>query len=747
MKVSRSARGLAGLLMAGTALGAAGTAMADQADANTTVSEVVVTANKRAENIQLVPSSVTAVGEQLIDRVQAHNLNDLVAYVPGLNVQPSGVDANRLVIRGLTTGPNDLSPTVGVYIDDAPFGSNIGLALGALFSPDIDPFDLERVEVLRGPQGTLYGASTLAGLVKYVTKQPDASRYDAHVRADVNYADDSGTFGETLGGGVNIPIVEDKAALRISGNYLHNDGDTTNVRTGESGLNSLTKYNGRADLMLKPTDNLTIDAIVIAAHSEAPHIQSITGDPHTLEPIYDQYSGYGLVDGFAKSSYVILEGNIRYQFANGISLTSSTSYSHFSVKELADDTEVFQPAFGALGSLFSFSGPVEPRTNKFTQEIRIASPANEHFEWLAGAFYDNEDSHYLSGINSHYLFGTPPPALAPTVAALANYETVDGHPTYKEIAGFGNATYYITPQFDVTAGVRYSHNDQTSTNAATGYLVAIGVLQPFRSSESSDNVWTESFAVRWRITPDTMLYARAANGYRPGGSTSSSSTFDPDTTWNYEAGIKTSALDGRLTADFAAFYIDWSNVQLNFFNGTNTVIGNAGDAKSQGFEAEATYIPIDGLTFAANLAYTDAQITALIPGATGGAVPGDELPFNSKWAGALRADYAFPLSSTFEGNVGASLRYKSAFNTTFPGDTGTRFYRLPSQTYIDLRAGISTGRYSANLQVLNVGNERNLIGAAEFFGVPQAAADAAGQPVNLTYAPGRTWGLSLSARF
>lgn len=718
----------------------------------TTLEEVVVTAAKRTENIQDVASSVTAIGGELINRVQADNLADLDDYVPGLNVIPAGVSANRLVIRGLTTGPNDLSPTVGVYVNDVPFGSNSGFALGALFSPDVDPGDLERVEVLRGPQGTLYGASTLAGLVKYVTRAPDVDKFDGHFRADYGTTDDSHTARTSFRGGVSIPLAEGKMALRLSGYYTYAEGNTVDERTGRSGLNTLTKYGGFADLLIKPTDALSIDLTAIVDDSDTPHIGSVDGDALTLEPVYSPVSGYGYVDGFAKSNYTVLSANISYQFSNGITATSSTSWSRLAVNLLADDTTIFQPAFapifGPFARNFQFQGPVIPHTEKTTEELRLTSPAGGPFEWLAGLFYDDESSRYIANITSTYGYGeTPPPAfLAPYVALFANYESTVNDTTYKEKAAFANATYRITPTFDVSAGLRYTQYDQDRQGTATGFLVLIGVIPASSTSTYSDSVLTGSLDARWHFSPNAMAYARAAEGYRPGGPTTNGS-FNPDKTWNYELGLKGTALDGKLSGDIAAFYIDWKDIQLNFFNGTNTVIGNAGDAHSQGIEVEGTYSPIERLTLSANAAYTDAKIDGLVDGAQGGAAVGDPLPYSSKWAAALRADYFFPLTGSIEGNVGAGLRYKSEFNTTFPGDTGTRFYRLPSETFFDLRAGMSWSSYTLNLQVLNVGDERKLAGASQYMGVSQAEADAFGQPVFLAYTPGRTYALSFTARY
>ncbi len=712
------------------------------------VQEVVVTANKRVENILTVPSSVTAVGEGLIQRVQANSLSDLSAYVPGLNVQSSGTDANRLIIRGLTTGPNDLSPSVGVYIDDAPFGSNSGYALGALFSPDVDPFDLQRVEVLRGPQGTLYGASTLGGLVKYVTRTPDLATFGGHIRLDYSDSDDTGADGFALRGGVNIPIIKDKVALRISGFDTYNQGDLTNVRTGAEHLNSQRRQGGRVDLELKPVDVLTVDLIAITDHSSTPHVGVVTGNAQTLQPRYGQYAGYDYVDSHTTSNYDVYQGNVRYRLPNGMTATSTTSYSIYEANELADDTVPFQPAFGALGALFEFPSTVKPTTKRFTEELRLASPQGERFDWLVGAYFDRERSDYYSSVDTTYMYGaTPPAVLAPTVALLSNYETVDLHESYAEAAGFANGTFHLTPTIDLGAGVRYSAIDQYLVNHGTGYLELLGVIPASKASSETDNVWTESFDARWRFIPGSMLYARIARGYRPGGPNTSGPTFAPDTTWNYEAGVKTSALGGKLTGSAALFYIDWSNIQLNFFNGTNTITGNAGDAKSEGVELEANYTPLQGLVLGGNFAYTDAEITHLIPGATGGAAVGDQLPFNSKIAYTLHADYSRPLSNALIGSVGASLRYKSAFNTTFPGDTGTRFYRLPQTTFFDLRAGLAFEQFTVNLQVLNLLDQRRLSGAEEYLAVPKAAADAAGEPVFLSYTPGRTYGVSFTAKF
>lgn len=726
--------------------------MAAEGSSTTVLEEVIVTANKRVESLEKVGSSVTAIGEDLVIRVQAQNLQDLAAYIPGVSVSSSTGASNRIIMRGMSTGANDLSPAVGIYVDDAPFGASSGFALGALFSPDIDPFDLERVEVLRGPQGTLYGASTLSGLVKYVTKKPDLQNVDSYARLEYGRSARADTNSYGVRAGTNLPLVEDKMALRLSGFYTHSDGALTDVRTGRTGLNELTTQGGRIKLRIKPSDPLSIDLTALVGETRIPHVGNIDGNAQTLQPIYDEFKGYVYFDGSVRTNYTVTQGAVNYDFANGMSLNSATSYSKFKVDMLSDYTSIYQvafiPIFGALASQLQAFGPVTPETKRFTQELRLTSAPSEKFEWLAGLFYTDEDSHYLSGINLMWDYGAPPPpALAPVLSLLSNYQTVMNHTKSTEYAGFANATYYFTPTFDISAGLRYSHNKQDRAVSATGYLQMIGLYPANSAGESNEDVWTESLGLRWHLPGDSMLYARYATGWRPGGPTTTGS-FDPDETKNYEIGFKTAGLDGRLRADATVFYIDWNNIQLNYFNGNNTVIGNAGDARSKGVELQGTFAATRSFTVSANASYTDAKMTGLRPGAQGGAVVGDRLPLTSKWAAGLLADYTQPFGDNKQWTLGGGLRYRSDFDTSFPGDTGTRFYTLPSTFFVDARTGIRwNDQFALNLQVLNLADEHKISAASQYLTVPAATADAMGLPATIGFTPGRTYSLSFTAQF
>ncbi|WP_129778338.1 TonB-dependent receptor [Peristeroidobacter soli] len=725
---------------------------AAESDAASVLEEIIVTANKRNESLEKVGSSVTAIGEDLVVRVHAEDLSDLAAYIPGVSVAASAGSSNRIIMRGVSTGSSDLSPAVGVYIDDAPFGSSSGFALGALFSPDIDPFDLERVEVLRGPQGTLYGASTLSGLVKYVTKKPDLQNWDSYARLEYGRSTGTDTDGYSTRAGTNIPLWRDKMAVRLSGFYSHNDGPLTDVRTGRTGLEERSSQGGRIKLRIKPSDPLTIDLTAFVDESNTPHVGTVDGNAQTLQPIYGEFAGFNYVDGFRRSTYTVTEATVNYDFANGMTLTSATSNSRFKVSMLSDYTTIYVPAFvpsfGALASLLQAAGPVAPSTERFTQELRLASAPSEKFEWMTGLYYTDEDNRYVSGTNIIYNYGAPPPpALAPTLALLSNYQTVINDTKSTEYAGFANVTYYITSTLDVSAGVRYSHNEQDRDVTASGYLQLIGLFPARSGGESNEDVLTESLGVRWHLPGESMLYARYATGWRPGGPTSTSS-FDPDETKNYEIGFKTAGLDGRLRADATVFYIDWTNIQLNYFNGTNTVIGNAGDARSRGVELQGTFAPVRSFTVSANVSYTDAEMTRLLPGARGGAVVGDRLPLTSEWAAGLLADYSLPFGGNKLWSLGGGLRYRSEYDSSFPGDTGTRFYTIPSTLFVDARTAISwNDRFGVNLQVLNVAGEHRIAAASQSLAVSAATADAMGLPVQIGFTPDRTYQLSFTAQF
>jgi len=713
------------LAVSASLLSAAGLAPAQEVKVDR-LEEIIVTAQKREERLRDVPQSVTAISEVTLERLQANDFSDYVARVPGMTAVTNQPGSSRLTLRGLNTG--GVASTIGTYVDETPFGSSTALAEAAELAPDLDPFDIERIEVLRGPQGTLYGASTLGGLIKFVTQEPSTEdlEFSARVSGESTEGGDESWGARALG---NVPM-GDKAAMRLSGWYRSQGGFIDDPARGVEDIDGSETTGGRANFLVNATDDLSfrLSATTQEIDSDAPSTTDYF--PVPLEPVNGETMQSRGFSEARKTSYDIYNGTIDWDLA-WASFLSSTSYSELDQDSLTDSTV----AFGGLPSHIASVATTE----KLTQEFRLTSASTKHLEWLVGLFYADEDSR----ISDDVLLDAPPGTPSGLNVGLDS--------EYEEIAAFGTITYYLTPQFDVAIGARYSTNDQTAVQS--------GTAAPNATVDSDDSVTTYSLAPRWRISDDTMLYARVATGYRPGGPNVASpfgntlpATFDSDTATNYELGIKTDFFDGMLRLDAAVFYIDWEDIQLLTFDGAVAGNNNGGTAESQGVEWAATLSPADGLSIVWSGAYTDAELTSDTdpPGAplvlTGGE-DGDSLPNVPEWSSSLDIDYEWDVFTDATAFVGGSWRYvgdqMTGFSTELLGAFGDPQIELPSYDVIDLRAGVDFERFTIELYAKNVTDEHAVLSFANFGQVPPGA------PPNGTAAVlrPRTVGLSLSARF
>jgi outer membrane receptor protein involved in Fe transport len=400
-------------------------------------------------------------------------------------------------------------------------------------------------------------------------------------------------------------------------------------------------------------------------------------------------------------------------------------------------------AFVPPGSTSSTLGGTS--TNKTTQEVRLASASNGKLEWIIGAFYQNEKS----GTDQNFKIFKPDGSLADGLYGTIyqnNYST-----SLKEYAGFGNVTWYIVPEFDLTAGYRYSKNDQVITRNRKGLIGNPATPLVFRSrtQDSSDSVNTYLFTARWRITPDAMLYARAASGYRPGGPRDVAPgtvapagfafSFDPDTVWNYEAGLRTTWLNKKLTTDISAYQINWKNIQALTPDSGFQVFNNAGNAKVKGLEFSGRLVPLERLTLNLTASLTDTRLTSLATtaGPALGAAVGDPLNNIPKWMVGVSGDYDFPLYGDWVGFLGASYRYRSHVWTAF--SLSTTRQNLPSYDEVDLRAGATFNNVTVQAYVKNVGDTRGYTTAT--------APLAAGLPYAVAVTRPRTVGLFTKVTF
>ena len=703
MKSSRSVLSMSVMWALGLA-GSPGYAAEKEKSAET-LETIIVTAQKREQTTIDVPQSITVVSGETLEQQHAASFSDYLKLVPGLQLVQSAPGAGRLVLRGINTG--GVASTVAVYLDETPFGSSSGLVNGAVLAGDFDTFDVSRVEVLRGPQGSLYGASALGGVLKFVTNAPETDRFVARARtgAALTYGGHTSYLTNVL---LNTPI-SDTVAFRLSGAYRKYGGFIDSIGTSGSDqqkdINDSRNYGGRASLLFAPNKEFSIrlSAMLQNFETNAPGI--VESDPNTLATLYGRPTLSQFVPPQRDVKYRVYNGTANWGlgFAN---LTSSTSYST-QKQTIRDDLTVnLSPLIAAV-----FKTPNElflgqnTDSKKFTQEVRLTSSQPGFIDWLVGGYYTKED-----GLILQQFIAVAPNTLTPITTlpllALANLSS-----KYKEIAAFGNATVHMSERVDIDVGGRYSRNNQDAVQASDGALAG-GKTE--NKATSTENVFTYSVAPKYKFGKEAAIYARVAKGFRPGGPNvlppnapaGTPATYKSDTVLSYEVGAKTQSRDGVLAFDVAAFHIDWKDIQLlavvNGF-GVNT---NGVSATSDGVEFSATLRPVRGLSIALNGAYSNARLEGSTSPLVGG-VKGDKLPFSPKYSLGFNSDYRWRIGDTTGAYVGGSLRHLSeqsgAFDATFRTANG-RQRLLPSYNVLDLRAGLEFTKFSIEAYAKNVNN-------------------------------------------
>ena len=735
---------------AAPALLGAGLAMAAPA-AIPTVGEVVVTAEKRTEALRDVPQSVSVVGGGMLQRQQAFSLEDFAALVPNLSIAQEVPGQGRVVLRGVNT--NGVASTVAIYVDETPFGSSSGLANGAVLAGDFDTFDVARLEVLRGPQGTLYGASSLGGVLKYVTRSPELGMFGMRGQAGVATVD-GGDPNWNVDGVANAPL-GDKAALRVTGFYRRQGGYVDQIGTAGSLVRNNANwgevYGGRASLLARPTEMLSVRLSAVLQDVRNGASTTVDADPATGKPLYGGLTQSAYYPAFSNVNYRVYNGTLDWDF--GVAdLVSATSYATLDETETLDATKVqLAPGFtfgdlatGTFGAPGQTLGVVEPQTihqEKWTQEVRLASPSKQRLEWMVGGYYTHEEAALSQILNA---FDTSTPLTPSGVPAL---ETVSLKSTYEEIAGFANATLHLTRQFSVAVGGRYSHNKQNAIEVLDGALV--GGRTAFNPGLSSESVFTYSVAPKFEINENATVYARVAKGYRPGGPNAlppglpanTPASYKADTLVSYEAGLKADFLERRLTLDASVFYLDWKDIQLLAVINSFGVNSNGGTAVSKGVEFSLTARPTDELTLAASGALTSARLTKDTDPVVGG-LKGDRLPYAPKWSLTLDGDYEHPLQDGFSGFAGATLALVGEQSPGFDPAYQAVYGRFTIKSYarLDLRAGVRKDRWTFEVYGKNVAGSQGLVNVNAF---GQLAAGALG----VTPIRPRTLGASVTAEF
>ncbi len=741
----------------------------DPTDASTPGSEVVVTANKlNSASVLKTASSIQAISGQDLQKQGVIGFMDVAGEIPGLTVQDLGPGDRKYIIRGISSTGDS---TTGVYYDEAVIsGSNANDGGG--FESDIRLYDLNRVEVLRGPQGTLYGAGSMSGAIRFITNKPNLSDFGGYLTGEVS--DTSHGSGDyDANGEINLPIVPGKAAVRIVGWGLDDSGYIDQLRVGSGaanprglakGVNNDVVQGGRISLRVKPIDNLTLDAYYTNQSERSNGSSRYTPAGVTPYPIPGTTAVQGCdlcntdVALSPWSDHLEVYGfTAEYKSPYGV-LTATTNQYNRNLNFAFDDTPTLVYLHIPIPS-----AAYEPQSRDVTSsEIRFASAFDFPVNFVVGGFrqYETNDlnvelltingkgqaSGAFSSLNSQDAL------LHPGVGDTIFGRTDDRKST--QYAAFGEATWTIVPRLKFTAGVRYFTEQlegvQQSTHPVGGFPAGVTSEAPVADQSQSYSKVTFKFNASYDFSPALLTYLTAAQGFRSGGLNPPSviapvpPSFGPDSLWNYEIGAKGQLFNHRLEYQVDVYAIFWYNIQANEVTSGAELnyTGNAGNAVSKGVEFEFDAHPVQHLTVNFSGAFQDAR---LIEGATpfqraanpNLGVKGDVLPNVAPFQFALGLNYTAPLpvAGDWKGTLASDINYRGDENAYFTANPDN--VTLKAYTLLNLRAGISNGVWSATLFARNVTNERAQVSAINSLQDPFAY---------LTVRP-RTVGISLTRNF
>ena len=707
--------------------------------------EVVVTAQRREQRLQDVPAAISSLSGENLSRRNLLGNADLVARVPSLSLDVQGPGESSLSIRGVGTAYG-LAPAVSYYLNETPLDIRTDGSTGV---PDIDFFDVDRVEVLRGPQGTLYGSSSMGGALRVLTAQPDPSGFSAKAETGVSTMDGGGT-GYLGKAAVNLPL-GDNAAIRFVGAYEHIPGyvdravpddwfePNPDLPISEREINDADVLSGRILGLIeigdkvKVTPSLWYSEIDAGGHSEY----------HTNLPRFTSAATY---PNPAKSEAV--NGNLLVEADLGFAtLISSSSWLTRDVNNNRDLSLLMVN----LAPLFGVPVVDYPTLDRFTsdnegliQEFRLTSPSDQRLTWVAGAYFSRFEQNSVELLDSE-AFATEIGQVGDTSLYTFEQEVID-----RQGAVFADVTYAATPKLDLTIGARYYELRSSLENVQTGILAAPN--QPLVRADASGT--SPRAVVAYRPTDDLMIYATAARGYRPGGPNvglpdgigcalvdAYQPLYDPDSVWNYELGAKSEFLQRKLSVNVALYHIDWKDVQQAVGDpGCGYIIvANVGEARSRGVEAEIMMRPIDNLTLSAVASYTDAEFTSIAEDyqLASASTPGDPLPGIPERKFNFDAEYGRELGEDRSWFVRADWTYVSSVPTGF-----TTQNRRPSYGAIGATAAYRIGRYEVSLYGRNLTDEEGIVDISE-----GSTTSIEGVFWTQVSTPPRTIGLNLAVDF
>ena len=665
---------------------------------------IIVTATKRATTIQDVPFSINAQTQEDIQRSGSTNIEDLSRNVAGLTIQNLGPGQSQVSVRGVSAGQvvrdqPGVKEQVGVYLDE----SVVSLSL---FTPDIDLFDLNRVETLRGPQGTLFGSGSVGGTIRYITNQPNSDRVEGTVEGNLNLVDGDDVGGH-LKGAINLPL-SSTIALRAVGYYTQYGGFITALREGggrTQDVNDGYRAGGRIALSFQPTDDISITPRILYQEIEADgfnrqEVYNLYANPfNTTRPAvtFRERQQFLLLDEKFRDEFLLADLNATIGFG-GVSLTSVTSYIDRNILVSRDASALtgsvsVDLGFPAAGVLLPSNLRDNTDLQSFTQEVRLASDSSGPFQWLIGGFYSDVDRVYAQRLPTPGYDAFTDAVLGAGVSAATRNGFGPDSPYNADLpydieqkAVFGEASYDFG-RLTATAGLRY-YDFQEVREFNSGGLFANGDNN--RDTTKSDG-FTPRFLLSFDATDRVTINAQAAKGFRLGGvndplniplcsggangpdaqTFGNRPRYDDETLWNYEVGVKSQFR--RVTFNAAVFYTDISDLQVTADAGTcsSRVVFNVPKAHTMGIEAELAAEPFEGLALSLNGSLIESEFDSTITRPNGtvieGIREGNRLPSVPKFQASANATYSWPVADATDGFVSASFQHVGS-RFTQPGD-------------------------------------------------------------------------------
>ena len=659
-------------------------AIADNGNSSTSgdsLDEVIVTASKRAEPLREVADSVTAFTGAALDALGAQSFQDYIGSAPGVQFQAAVPGVSNVTIRGIgtaTVNPDQGQSTTGIYLNDVPL-TDPGFAVSI---PDVDVFDLQRVEVLRGPQGALFGTASLGGAVNYIINPVSLTDYEAHVQTGVSRTqNNSSDYGYTAKVAVNIPLINDVFGVRVTAIDRYDPGYLDNIGIHRDDTNDQQVHDYRLNALWKITDGTNLSFFTFYDRSH----------------IGDQFSAFPSL-GELVSNTLYPDSATFITRINSLKFNSDLDFATLTVsgadsRKFQDGQADFTPLFGGVIPTLVLT---EAETHANSAEVRLASPSNQQIEWLGGVYF----GHFNEGYTNPFL------------QKGAEFFYYNVNYTSNELSEFGEATYHFTDQWRVTVGGR-NYDIRVATDTLQGAPAALAA----NGGAQRGVGFSPKGSLTFEPNKNFLVYGLVSKGFRQGGVNlvaplagfPTPTTYRSDSLVNYEVGIRPAWFDHRLTLDTTIFYIDWTDIQLRLARPDGfDYVDNAGGAHSKGVENSLEWRPTSNLALQASLTYLQAQLSQSLA-LGGGSVldKGAVLPGASKWTSSETATYTWQTAAA--PFIGVTHRFVSSATSNFDDN-------LPIGNYqdFDIRAGATWHSVTGTFYVNNVADRRGVTAATTF---------------------------------